>query len=73
MKHLFTLVVLAVALAGCGSGEQSMTQTDQDNLERLHKDGIGKVMAEDAAKKGQKAPATLANPDGGPGPAAQGP
>ena len=60
-------------LAGCQSGEPNVTASDKDNLERLHKDGIGKVMADDAKKNGVKGDVSLANPNGGPGPEAQGP
>lgn len=61
-----------IALTGCGSGEPAVTETDKANLEKLHKEGIGKVMADQAAKEGRQTP-SLANPDGGPGPAGAGP
>jgi|GEM_PF-6856226 len=68
------LLVVAAALGGCSpSGEPEVTATDKENIERLHKDGIGKVMAEDARKKGIKGDVSLANPTGGPGPAAEKP
>lgn len=72
MKKLIILATVIIAAVGCGSGEPEVTNTDKDNLERLHKDGIGKVMAEDAAKKG-KVSGGLANPDGSAGPAGQKP
>ncbi len=64
------LVLTATALVAVGcssSGGEEGTAQDKANIERLHKEGIGKVMAEDAAKKGKKGPVSLANPDGGPG------
>lgn len=71
----FVIVGIASCLwlAGCQSGEPDVTPTDKENIERLHKDGIGKVMAEDAKRKGVKGEVSLANPTGGPGPEAQGP
>lgn len=74
MKSVTSLFVLvtAIIIVGCGSGESEPTETDRANLERLHQDGIGKVMADQAAKEGKTAP-SLANPDGGPGPAGVGP
>ena len=72
------LRILAVAsgvalLAGCQSGEPDLTNKDKDNLERLHRDGIGKVMADEAKKNGNKGDVSLANPTGGPGPEAHKP
>lgn len=65
MKKLIGLIPLVVLVAGC-SGEPEVTATDKANLDRLHSEGIGKVMADDAAKKGQPAPSgvSLANPTG---------
>lgn len=74
MKHFLYCVAIAYAaiLAGCSSSENEATASDKANLERLHQEGIGKVMADQAGKDGKQAP-SLANPDGGPGPAGQGP
>lgn len=73
MKNI-TLIPLLVGilLVGCGSAEPEATAADKANLEKLHTEGIGKVMADQAAKEGKQAP-SLANPDGGPGPAGAGP
>lgn len=68
---LFPLLI-GILVVGCGSSEPEVTSADKANLERLHTEGIGKVMADQAAKEGKQAP-SLANPDGGPGPAGAGP
>ncbi|MGV3617547.1 MAG: hypothetical protein ACO1SV_19655 [Fimbriimonas sp.] len=78
MKNLRAiLAILCVAslalLAGCQSGEPQLTNQDQKNLDRLHKEGIGKVMADDAKKNGVKGDVSLANPTGAPGPEAHKP
>jgi hypothetical protein len=71
-EHLLLLSLAATVVLGCGSEEPTVTETDKANLERLHKEGIGKVMSDQAAKDKSSVP-SLANPDGGPGPEAKGP
>lgn len=71
-RCILVISVLTTIVLGCSPDEPQATASDKANLERLHSDGIGKVMADQASKDGKKTP-SLANPDGGPGPAAQGP
>jgi len=72
MKKLILFATVAFSIAGCSSGVPEGTAQDKANLDRLHRDGIGKVMADEAAKKG-KQPPSLANPDGSTPPSVIGP